>query len=307
MAIKPTVSWDETKPGGGRDISLGDNDIKEFKTQVREVLAADHEISSSGQGALWGHHNIVTLLVQTSITALANAGKLYAKDVSAKAELHYKDEDGNEIQITTGGAINLSSGKFASQAQGDVFYASSGTAIARLAKDTNATRYLSNTGTNNNAKWAQINLANGVTGALPMANGGTSLSTIAKGEILHASAANTLAALAVGNAGKVLRANGAGNAVSWGSNMKIGTYTGNGNAGRAVTHGAGFSPSAIIVTSPGATRDIGIWLSPGDAMIFGSTSNSNAIAVTSTTFTFTDAALYNVSGRVYYYLCMFAD
>lgn len=48
-----------------------------------------------------------------------------------------------------------------------------------LAKDTNATRYLSNTGTSNNPAWAQINLANGVTGNLPPANlnGGTGAST----------------------------------------------------------------------------------------------------------------------------------
>jgi hypothetical protein len=40
----------------------------------------------------------------------------------------------------------------------------------RLAKDTNATRYLSNTGASNNPAWAQINLANGVTGTIQAAN-----------------------------------------------------------------------------------------------------------------------------------------
>lgn len=59
-----------------------------------------------------------------------------------------------------------------SYAQGDLLYASGATAISKLAKDTNATRYLSNTGGSNNPAWAQINLANGVTGVLPNANGG---------------------------------------------------------------------------------------------------------------------------------------
>lgn len=59
-------------------------------------------------------------------------------------------------------------------AQGDLIYASAATpTLARLAKDTNATRYLSNTGSSNDPAWAQVNLANGVTGQLPLANGGT--------------------------------------------------------------------------------------------------------------------------------------
>jgi hypothetical protein len=105
MATVPTASYDETKPAGTRDVNLGDDDIRELKTQLREIIAADHSMSSSGQGATWGAHNIVRLLVQTSITALADAGLIYSKDVAGKAELHYKDEDGNEVQITSGGKI----------------------------------------------------------------------------------------------------------------------------------------------------------------------------------------------------------
>jgi hypothetical protein len=62
-------------------------------------------------------------------------------------------------------------------AQGDLLYASGANTLARLAKDTNATRYLSNTGTTNNPAWAQITLTNGVTGVLPVANGGTNASS----------------------------------------------------------------------------------------------------------------------------------
>lgn len=58
----------------------------------------------------------------------------------------------------------------ATVAQGDLLYGSATNAWSRLSKDTNATRYLSNTGTLNNPAWSQINLANGVTGDLPYAN-----------------------------------------------------------------------------------------------------------------------------------------
>jgi hypothetical protein len=62
-------------------------------------------------------------------------------------------------------------------AQGDILYASGTDNFVRLAKDTNATRYLANTGTSNNPAWAQVNLTNGVTGTLPVGNGGTGQTT----------------------------------------------------------------------------------------------------------------------------------
>ena len=62
---------------------------------------------------------------------------------------------------------------FDSQAQGDILYATSTTVLSRLAKDANSTRVLTNTGTSNNPAWAQVTLTTGVTGTLPIANGGT--------------------------------------------------------------------------------------------------------------------------------------
>lgn len=63
--------------------------------------------------------------------------------------------------------------------QGDLMYGSASNTWAKLAKDANATRYLSNTGTTNNPAWAQVNLANGVTGNLSVTNlnSGTSASS----------------------------------------------------------------------------------------------------------------------------------
>jgi hypothetical protein len=63
--------------------------------------------------------------------------------------------------------------------QGDILYGSAADTISALAKNTSATRYLSNTGTTNNPAWAQVDLTTGITGALGLANGGTGQITAA--------------------------------------------------------------------------------------------------------------------------------
>lgn len=101
-----TAEWDESKPSGSRDVNLGDDDIREFKEQIRERIAVDHNIFSdeSGQDNL-GAHKAIHLLVTTTPFSLANAGVIYTKDVNGKAECFWLDEDSNEVQLTSGGKI----------------------------------------------------------------------------------------------------------------------------------------------------------------------------------------------------------
>jgi len=56
---------------------------------------------------------------------------------------------------------------------GDIIYASAANTPARLAKSTTSTQYLANTGTSNVPQWNEVALATGVSGSLPVANGGT--------------------------------------------------------------------------------------------------------------------------------------
>lgn len=108
----PTVSWSESDPQGSENIALGDNRIREFKTQLREVVGRDHKFSSSGQGTDWGYHLQVTLIEAADLgTGAVGFTILGSQTVSGKGELVYVDEDNNDIQLTSVGKLKLSSGR----------------------------------------------------------------------------------------------------------------------------------------------------------------------------------------------------
>ena len=80
---------------------------------------------------------------------------------------------------------------------GDIIYASGSNTPARLAKDTNSTRVLTNTGTSNVPAWAQVTLTSGVTGTLPVGNGGTGATTLTDGGVLIGNGTGAMVAMAV--------------------------------------------------------------------------------------------------------------
>lgn len=96
----------------------------------------------------------------------------YGASVAATNQLMVVDQLGKLGSIASA-TVPYGGTGVTSIAQGDILYGSATNTLSALAKDTNATRYLSNTGTSNNPAWAQVNLTNGVTGVLPPANGGS--------------------------------------------------------------------------------------------------------------------------------------
>lgn len=107
-------------------------------------------------------------------------------------------------------------------AQGDILYASGADNFVLLNKNSTATRYLANTGVNNNPQWDQINLANGVTGSLAATNGGTGQTSYVIGDLLYADSTTSLTKLADVATGNALISGGVGVAPSYG---KIGLTT----------------------------------------------------------------------------------
>lgn len=106
----PVESWDETSPAGNTDLNLGDNRIRQLKTQIRQVIDVDHKFNSSGSDDDNGCHDQVTLLEKADIGSGA-VGKtiLGSQTVSGKGELVYTDEDDNDIVLTKDGRLRAAS------------------------------------------------------------------------------------------------------------------------------------------------------------------------------------------------------
>lgn len=166
-----------------------------------QTISLSGDVSGSGTGAI--------------ATTIANDAVTYAKmqNVSAASRLLGRGSAagaGDPQEISLGSGLSMSSttlnasgsGSLPSSAQGDIFYASATDTVTVLNKNTTATRYLANTGTNNNPAWNQVNVANGVTGDLPFAN----LTQIAGLSVLGVTGSSTadVAAITAGTDGHVL-------------------------------------------------------------------------------------------------------
>ncbi len=106
----PTTGTNESSPAGSDNIALGDNRIREHKTQVREIMEVDHEYPSSGQSATAGQHKQVTLQEAADIgTGATGVPILGAQTVSGAPELVYTNEADTDIQITNTTGIDAPS------------------------------------------------------------------------------------------------------------------------------------------------------------------------------------------------------
>ena len=94
---------------------------------------------------------------------------------------------------------------------GDILYASGANAPARLAKDTNSTRSLTNTGGSNIPAWAQGALATGVSGTLPVGSGGTGATTLTANGAIIGNGTSALTSVDMSTKGGLLAGDGSGN------------------------------------------------------------------------------------------------
>lgn len=140
--------------------------------------------------------------------------------------------NGSDFVKITGGPINLAS----SDVTGTLPIANGGTGttsttFVNLATNVTGTLPIANGGTGSTST-TFVNLATNVTGTLPAANGGTAQSSYATGDMVYASATNTLAKRTIGSTGQVLTV--AGGVPTW-SDASTGLPSQTGNAGKYLT------------------------------------------------------------------------
>lgn len=148
-----------------------------------------------------GSKNLQSLAVATypSLTELT-----YVKGVTSVLQTQLNNKQTLDATLTALAGLTV--------VQGSLIYGTGSDTVTVLAKDANATRYLSNQGTSNNPSWNQIELTNGVTGILPVANGGSGRNTntayaVICGGTTTGGVEQSIAS--VGTAGQVLTSNGA--------------------------------------------------------------------------------------------------
>ena len=95
------TDFNTTTPANTLEIHKIPLSIRELKLALKERLGLDHDLTDTGGT---GEHLKVTLqeALATDPTTVAGKGFLYTKDVAGIPELHWINDEGDVIQLTSG-------------------------------------------------------------------------------------------------------------------------------------------------------------------------------------------------------------
>jgi hypothetical protein len=161
-----STTWDaayEAAPADSDPVSEGAGNIRGDKKDTRERIAKDHYMDIGGTDADHGEHSKVTFQAPISTPSnVADKGFIYGKDVNAKIELHWLDEDDNEVQLTAVGIL------FGGIPAGEIILFDKDTAVAGFTLQTDKNDYLIYAGSGSGAA--------GLTGGADRAGGAWTIS-----------------------------------------------------------------------------------------------------------------------------------
>jgi len=161
----------------------------------------------------------------------------------------------------------------ASYAIGDILYASTTTALSRLADVATGNALISG-GVNTAPSWGKIGLTTHVSGTLPVGNGGTGATTFTANGIIYGNATSALVATAAGTTGQILIGNTSA-APSWAAATSV----------------------AVTSISFGATGLTPNTATQGAVTVAGTLATANG-GTNLTTFTAANNAIYSTSASV---------
>ena len=195
-------------------------------------------------------------------------------------ELTHKDP-GSELTQAEYIASDGTGHVFESQAQGDVLYATSTTVLSRLEKDANDSRVLTNTGTNNNPAWAQVTLTTGVTGTLPVGNGGSGATSLTDGGILLGSGTAAVTAMSVLADGEIVVGDGSTDPVALAA---FSSSTGTLKVASGGTGASSLTDKAVLISQDSGTDTVGsVALTTSGQLIIGGSSGPQAATLSAGT------------------------
>ena len=164
---------------------------------------------------------------------------------------------------------------------GDIIYASGSNTPARLAKDTTSTRVLTNTGTSNVPAWAQVTLTSGVTGTLPVGNGGSGATTLTDGGILLGSGTAAVTAMSVLADGEIVVGDGSTDPVALAA---FSSSTGTLKVASGGTGASSLTDKAVLISQDSGTDTVGsVALTSSGQIIVGGSSGPAAATITAGT------------------------
>lgn len=104
------MAFDKTKPAGTTPLKQSDDQIRDNWDALESALNQDHDFAT-GSTQTGKHKQVIFKTPLSAKPSLStDEAALYTKSVSAKSELFFEDEDGNEIQFTNAGRLWLYAG-----------------------------------------------------------------------------------------------------------------------------------------------------------------------------------------------------